>query len=213
MHLLAVFILIFGASVISAKPATALADQTVNCGSGGTFTIVSNVVTTSSLTCAGSVVIPTGVTSIADNAFSRSSSPTDQSRITSVSISNTVTSVGNGAFWANSGVTSLTIGSSVSSIGRDAFRALSSITALVVPGSVKSIGAWAFADMGATTLTLNEGLETVGDGAFIGNRLITIVIPNSVTTISFEAAFAGYWVLENLTLGSGLTTIGGRAFD
>jgi hypothetical protein len=214
MHLLAVFILIFGASVISAKPATALADQTVNCGSGGTFTIVSNVVTTSSLTCAGSVVIPTGVTSIAANAFSRSgSTSTEQSRITSVSISNTVTSVGNGAFWANSGVTSLTIGSSVSSIGRDAFRALSSITALVVPGSVRTIGAWAFADMGATTLTLNEGLETVGDAAFIGNRLITIVIPNSVTTISFEAAFAGYWVLENLTLGSGLTTIGGRAFD
>jgi uncharacterized repeat protein (TIGR02543 family) len=209
---------LFGAlflSLVSPMPAVnAIADQTVNCGSDGTFTIVNNVVTTSTLTCAGSVIIPSGVTSIGADAFSKSGkTAAEQLRITSISISNTVTSVGNSAFRFNKGVTSLTIGSGVTSIGDRSFEAFSALSTLVIPGNVRTMGIWAFADGGFTTLTLNEGLETIGSAAFIGNKLATIVIPNSVTTISFEAAFAGYGQLQSLKLGSGLTTIGGRAFD
>ena len=74
----------------------------VACSGGGSFTIANNVVTSSTLDCAGAVVIPEGVRSIANNAFSRlSKTAEEQSRITSVTISNSVTSVGTLAFAHN----------------------------------------------------------------------------------------------------------------
>jgi len=214
MQLLAVFSLIFGASLVSTQPAYAIADQTVNCSGGGTFSIVNNAVTTSTLTCAGSVDIPSGVTSIANNAFSRlGKTSVEQQSITSVTIPNTVITIGTSAFRDCQSASSLTIGTAVTSIGADAFNNFIGLNTLVIPGSVQTIGARAFANVNLTTLTLNEGLTTIGNSAFLGNKLVTLVIPNSVTTISTEAAFAGYGFIETLTLGSGLTTIGNRTFE
>jgi hypothetical protein len=187
--------------------------QTVACSGGGSFTLENNVVTTSTLNCAGAVVIPDGVTSIAANAFSRYNKLDDDERITSVTIPNTVTAIGIGAFRDNRNVSSLTIGTAVTSIGDDAFNNLYGLTTLVIPGSVTTIGTRAFANVNLTSLTLNEGLVTIGDSAFLGNALVTLVIPNSVTTISTEAAFAGSGLIQTLTLGSGLTTIGNRTFE
>lgn len=187
--------------------------QTVACSGGGSFTLENNVVTTSTLNCAGAVVIPDGVTSIAANAFSRYNKLDDDERITSVTIPNTVTAIGIGAFRDNRNVSSLTIGTAVTSIGDDAFNNLYGLTTLVIPGSVTTIGTRAFANVNLTSLTLNEGLVTIGNSAFLGNKLVTLVIPNSVTTISTEAAFSGWGLIETLTLGSGLTTIGNRTFE
>jgi uncharacterized repeat protein (TIGR02543 family) len=187
---------------------------TVACSGGGSFSVENNVVTTSTLDCAGAVVIPDGVTSIAANAFSRFGKTTqEQQRITSVTFPNSVITIGTGAFQDNRNVSSLTIGSAVTTIGNDAFNNLYAMTTLVIPGSVTTIGARAFANVNLTSLTLNEGLVTIGNSAFLGNKLVTLVIPNSVTTISSEAAFAGWELIETLTLGSGLTTIGSRTFE
>ena len=187
--------------------------QTVACSGGGSFTLENNVVTTSTLDCAGAVVIPDGVTSIAANAFYRTGKTTaEMQRITSVSIPNTVTTIGAGAFQDNRNASSLTIGTAVTLIGASAFNNFLGLTTLVIPGSVTSIGSWAFANAPITSLTLNEGLLTIGDAAFLGNKLTTLIIPNSVTTISSEAAF-GYGLFQSLTLGSGLTTIGNRTFE
>ena len=186
----------------------------VACSGGGSFSIENNVVTTSTLDCAGAVVIPDGVTSIASNAFYRvGKTAEEQLRITSVTIANSVTSVGAHAFNANKGITSLTLGTGLTTIGAYGFRDLYALTNLVIPPSVRTIGTWAFADVKLTSLTLNEGLETIGGSAFLGHKLVTLVIPNSVTTISTEAAFAGWGLIETLTLGSGLTTIGNRTFE
>ena len=186
----------------------------VACSGGGSFTLENNVVTTSTLNCAGAVVIPDGVTSIASMAFYRvGKTAEEQLRITSVTIANSVISVGAHAFNANKGITSLTLGTGLTTIEAFAFRDLYALTNLVIPPSVRTIGTWAFADVKLTSLTLNEGLETIGGSAFLGNKLVTLVIPNSVTTISTEATFAGWGLIETLTLGSGLTTIGNRTFE
>jgi hypothetical protein len=203
-----------GAGASSSSSASVSTPQSVACSGGGTFTIQNNVVTNSDLTCAGAVVIPDGVTSIAANAFSRYSKTTqEQQRITSVTIPNSVITIYAGAFQDNRNVSSLTIGTAVTSIGNDAFNNLYGLTTLVIPGSVTTIGIRAFANVNLTSLTLNEGLVTIGSSAFLGNKLVTLVIPNSVTTISTEAAFAGWGLIETLTLGSGLTTIGNRTFE
>ena len=70
------------------------------------------------------LVIPDGVTSIRNYAFS------GWSGLTSVTIPNSVTSIGLAAFYGCSGLTSVTIGSGVTSIGRGAFYGCSGLTAI-----------------------------------------------------------------------------------
>ena len=95
---------------------------------------------------------------------------------------------------------------SVTAIGNDAFRSCVDLGAVTVPSSVKTIGQTAFGyigspmNMGKNTfsITLNEGLETIGAEAFIGSRkLKSIHIPASVTTL-------GTKIFQNCT---NLTTV------
>ena len=85
-----------------------------------------------------SVTIPDSVTSIGGYAFFGCSS------LTSVTIGNGVTSIGDYAFSGCSSLTSVTIGNSVTSIGNYAFENCSSLTSVTIPDSVTSIGDYAF---------------------------------------------------------------------
>ncbi len=62
------------------------------------------------------------------------------SGLTSVTIPNSVTSIGIEAFSRCSGLKSVTIGNSVTSIGDEAFYSCSSLTSVTIPNSVTSIG-------------------------------------------------------------------------
>ena len=84
------------------------------------------------------LVIPDGVTSIADRAFWYCS------RLTSVTIPNSVTNIGHSAFRSCSGLTSVTIGNGVTSIGSGAFENCYGLTSVTIPNSVTSIGDSAF---------------------------------------------------------------------
>ena len=64
--------------------------------------------------------------------------------LTSITIPNSVTSIGYGVFSACSGLTSFTIPNSVTSIGNYAFISCSGLTSITIPNSVTSIGGNAF---------------------------------------------------------------------
>ena len=66
------------------------------------------------------------------------------SELTSITIPNSVTSIGGCAFYGCSSLTSITIPNTVTSIGDYAFKDCSSLTSITVPNSVTSIGWWAF---------------------------------------------------------------------
>lgn len=116
------------------------------------------------------------------------------------------------------GYSSIQIGNCITEIGEEAFQNEIHIDKIVIPSNVKTIGKAAFADAGnastvsALTITLNEGLTTIGSGAFFGCRKYSsLVIPNSVTTVGSSAFYMNN--ITNLTIGSGVTTIGQSAFS
>ncbi|MDR1592371.1 MAG: leucine-rich repeat domain-containing protein [Prevotellaceae bacterium] len=64
--------------------------------------------------------------------------------LTSLTIGNSVTSIGDGAFYGCSGLTSVTIGNSVETIGNFAFSGCRGLTSVIIGNSVETIGERAF---------------------------------------------------------------------
>ena len=64
--------------------------------------------------------------------------------LTSVTIPNSVTSIGSWAFYHCNSLTSVTIPDSVTSIGSSSFEDCYRLTSITIPDSVTSIGSWAF---------------------------------------------------------------------
>ena len=106
-------------------------------------------------------IIPNSVTSIGDRAFYYCS------KLTSIEIPNSVTSIGNSAFSNCSGLTSIEIPNSVTSIGNYAFSNCKGLTSIEIPNSVTSIGDWAFYDCdGLTSIEIPNSVTSIGDWAF-----------------------------------------------
>ena len=106
--------------------------------------------------------IPNSITSIGDYAFYGCSG------LTSVTIGNSVTSIGDGAFDACFGLTSITIPNSVTSIGNNAFYGCSALTSVTIGNSVTSIGERAFSYCsGLTSVTCKAvNLPEMGTSVF-----------------------------------------------
>ncbi len=87
-------------------------------------------------------------------------------------------------------VTSVEVSQGVTSIGDGAFQKLQNISQVILADSVTAIGMGAFAELeGIQEIQLPSGLKIIETGAFQGTGLTQITIPASVETIA-SAAFS-----------------------
>ncbi len=129
------------------------------------------------------------------------------SNLESVTIPNSVTSIGESAFYNCSGLTSVTIPNSVTSIGKSAFYNCSGLKKVIV----QNIKNWCSIEFGGyyytnplyyahhlysdenteiTKLVIPEDVPRIGSYAFSGcSDLTSVTIPNSVTSIGYGAFY------------------------
>lgn len=145
------------------------------------------------------------------------------SSVTHEEIDYSVTRIESSAFRKSSELTSITIPNSVTSIGLGIFEECTSLSSIIIeegnPNYDSRENCNAIIETASNTLligckesTIPNSVTTIGKDAFNGcTSLTSITIPNSVTTIG-ESAFFGCSGLSSLAIGNGVTTIGRDAF-
>ncbi|MGN0542115.1 MAG: leucine-rich repeat protein [Acutalibacteraceae bacterium] len=137
------------------------------------------------------VVLPNGLTSIADGAFSGCI------KLTNITIPNTVKRIGKYAF-NNTALLRVYIPSSVESVGDYAFSYCFYLEELILSEGLKEIGNFAFASLDFKYLTIPESVTSIGMLAFHDCDFIeSVVIPENVQNIG-QGAFSCCNKLKNI---------------
>ena len=154
-----------------------------------------------------SVTIPQSVTSIGKRAFDGCSA------LTTLSLGEKIKTIGNYAFENCTSLTGVTIPQSVTSIGYYAFEGCTNLNPLTIKGPITSMGNYAFAGSTyLTSLTLYDDIQTIGNFAFVGSTsLKTVTLPKNLTSIG-EYAFARCSELESITIPEKVKTINSKTF-
>ena len=220
---------LFVALALVASVSSAWADANGTCGTNLTWSYVES---TNTLTISGSgamydyeyytspwsdyrasitsVSLPDGMTHIGNWAFLFCTA------LTSVDIPAGVTSIGQGAFQQCYGLTSFDIPAGLTSIGEGAIEACTSLTAVTIPASVTSIGDHAFMNCKSlTSIDIPASVTSFGSYAFeMCTSLTTVTFATGSPLTSIPAGtFSQCTSLESITLPASVTIIGNSAFS
>lgn len=149
------------------------------------------------------------------------------SKFTSVTIGDSVTTIGDYAFYNNSAMTTVTIGRNITSIGQYAFSNCSALTRV----DISDMRAWLNIDFANATanpinyaknlylngslvesVTIPSDMTEVKPYTFVHSTSLKSVILHSGITSIGKYAFRGCVKLSNITIPDRVTLIGERAF-
>ena len=175
------------------------------------------------------IILPPNLTKIGEMAFNSAS-------IQQISIPNTVTEIGKGAFQYCTGLTSFVIPPLLQKIPQYMLQACENITAITIPAAVTEIGANAFDGTGITSITIPATVTTLGAGMLSGcvhlatiniqanvteipvgfaqeSGRTSVMLPDTVETIGNGAFSSGIAKLTEITIPASVTSIEDYAFD
>ena len=133
--------------------------------------------------------------------------------IKSVDIKDGVTNVGDYALFLLPDATQITLPKSVTRIGRYGIAMCSKLTGMSIPKGVTEIGDFGLAGNGLTAVTLPDGLQSLGRGAFdTCTSLTNTTLPAAITAVPGKC-FANCTKLLNVKYAGTVTAIGERAFE
>ena len=158
----------------------------------------SKVETESGITPLSSIVLPKGITTIGDDAFSYNTS------LTSIKIPNTVTTIGKRAFRGCTNLTSIEIPDSVTYIGEHCFYDCNKLQKIKLSKKIQTINSYLlYGCSSLTEIKIPEGVKSIGYAAFsYCNKLTTITLPASLTSLS-GAALNGLSRLTEVKVADG----------
>jgi hypothetical protein len=150
--------------------------------------------------------VPAGIETIAWDAFRKTqiervhlpfslrliqqSAFADCTELTEVAIPRNVHTVESFAFYGCTKLQDLHLSPSMNQIHSHCFKNCTALEYVRIPGNIRTIGKEAFAGSGLKTLVLEEGVETICQGAFRNTPLTTVYLPESLRNIE-KNAFAG----------------------
>jgi hypothetical protein len=174
------------------------------------------------------VVIPSTtngypVTSIGNGAFFNGQGI--YSRLTSITIPDSVTNIGNSAFNNCYGLTNINLGAGVVTIGTNAFQGCGGLTNIALPASVTAIGNQAFISCAKlTAINVDAGNPAYSSAAgvlFDRNQTTLLQYPGGLTgsvVVSNIVASIGNWAfaynpgITNIAIPASVTNVGFEAF-
>ncbi len=151
-----------------------------------------------------SVHIPGSVTYMGAGSFA------DCYSLTTVTFGEGLTSVGNMAFLSCWNLSSVTLPSTLISLEGEAFRDCPSLSEITLPSSLKIVGDSVFFDTDVNT-TIPDGVEYIGDYAFCGPDIPSLVVPASVTHMG-KSAFQGSTKTIDATILATVDSLSERLF-
>ena len=122
------------------------------------------------------VEVPEGVEKITDFAFYNS-------EIESVKLPDSIKKIGDEAFSNCHNLKEVNLGNGVQQLGNYVFSWDENLTKIELPPSLQEVGAYSFYKSNIKSITLNEGLSNIIQGAFAGTYIEKVHIPGSVKKI------------------------------
>ena len=160
----------------------------------------------------------TGVETISEGAFSKST-------LTAITLPSSVKTIGKDAFLACKSLKSITIPAKVTTIGQNALSYCTAMTSITVASDNTAFASVSgvlftksrktllqFPAAKATTYSVPSRTTTIGRDAFFMSSLKSVELPSSLMELAYDA-FGYCKSLTSVELPEGLTTIGDYAFD
>ena len=155
-----------------------------------------------------SITIPNTITSIGTYAFNHCYS------LTSITIPSGVTSINTSDFYYCYSLNNISIPSTVTSTGDYVFYGCYSLTSITIPSNITSIGSYIFSNCcSLVSITIPSNVTSIAAYAFEYCRsIVSITIPSGVTSIA-EGAFHYCSSLNSIIIPNTITSIGAYAFE